>query len=227
MQSDSDDCWGYSIRQADPTFRYYLPEPGASFDIPLFPPHDALNHLTARVNKVVKCTLNIKPVSIYSSTSEGMYLCYAVSPCVCVCVPVAFHQVKTDELAGSVKRQNMIKFDLESESHERRVERNWQQQVRSADHGHGQNGNEIRYLPAVRNERSDGKNDHTGNTNQTKSNGVLEALEDLWYFDEEVGELGFLGGSTPLHVVLEHVGEKGRGDVGRDHRGKSPSSGST
>lgn len=106
-------------------------------------------------------------------------------------------------------------YGLKCESHERRVQRDRKEQVRSANHCHGQDGDEISDFPVVGDERADSKNDHTSNAEDTEGDRVLEALEDPGNFNEEVGELGFLGGGTPLHVVLEHVSEESGGDVQR------------
>lgn len=78
---------------------------------------------------------------------------------------------------------------------------------------HGQNSHKILDPPAIRHKVGRRKDNHTHNTNQRKRNAELEPLEHFRHFDEEVGEFGLLGGRTPSHVDLEHVGKKCLGDV--------------
>jgi len=84
------------------------------------------------------------------------------------------------------------------------------------DRSHGQDGDKVLDLPAVRDERRSSQDDHAYNEEERDGEAVLEPLEHLGHLDEEVGEFGFLGRGAPLHVVLEHVGKKRRADVYRD-----------
>ena len=78
---------------------------------------------------------------------------------------------------------------------------------------HGQDGNEIRDLPAVRHEGCLGQDNHAGDTNKRKGKAEFELLNHFGHFDEEVGELGFLGRGAPGHVDFEHMREESGGDV--------------
>jgi len=81
---------------------------------------------------------------------------------------------------------------------------------------HGQDGHEIGDLPVVGHEWCDGKDDHASYAEDGEDHGELELLEHFGHFNEEVGELGFLGGGSPCHVDLEHVCKKSLGDVKRE-----------
>ena len=87
--------------------------------------------------------------------------------------------------------------------------------MRCNDGGHGQDGDKVGDHPVVRNEVGGGEDDHHNNRNDTEGERVLEALENLGHLDKEVGELGFLSGSTPCHVNLEHVSKESLGNVER------------
>lgn len=76
------------------------------------------------------------------------------------------------------------------------------------DSRHGENGDEILDLPVVRHERSNSKDDHTGDADNREKHGELEFLQHLGDFDEEVGEFGFLCCGSPSHVNLEHVAKQ-------------------
>ena len=78
---------------------------------------------------------------------------------------------------------------------------------------HGQDGHEILDLPIRRDERRGGQDDHADDPDKGEKHAELELLEHLGHFDEEVGELSFLGGGAPGHVDFEHVCEKSLGDV--------------
>lgn len=78
---------------------------------------------------------------------------------------------------------------------------------------HGQDSDEIRDAPTVRNERGLGQDDHAGDTEERKGEAELEFLDDFGHFDEEVGEFGFFGRGAPGHIDFEHVREEGGGDV--------------
>ena len=78
----------------------------------------------------------------------------------------------------------------------------------SRDGGHGQYRDEILDHPIGRNDLGrSGEEDHTGNAEDGEEHAELELLEHLGDLNEEVGELGLLGGGTPRHVDFEHVGE--------------------
>lgn len=75
---------------------------------------------------------------------------------------------------------------LPGESHQRRVERNRQQQVTNGNRSHWQDGHEILDMPTVRDERRDGKNNHTHDANHCEQDTPLEALQHLRHLDKEV-----------------------------------------
>jgi len=108
------------------------------------------------------------------------------------------------------------KVHLPRESHQRRIQRERQQEMRDSDRAHRQDSDEILDSPVVWDERPDGQDYYACKTEDTEEHGELELLQDLGDFDEEVGELGFLGGSTPGHVDLEHVRKEGLGDMQRE-----------
>ena len=55
--------------------------------------------------------------------------------------------------------------------------------------------------------------DHAGNSCQCKDHAELESLSDFRNLDKEVRGFYFFGGGTPSHVVAEHMGKDGGGDV--------------
>jgi len=81
---------------------------------------------------------------------------------------------------------------LEGESHQIRVEDDREQQVADADRRHGKDGDEVVDHPVVRDEGSDGEDDHADDADNSEGNAELEVLENLGDFDEEVGVLLFL-----------------------------------
>ena len=83
-------------------------------------------------------------------------------------------------------------------------------------HGrHGQDGSKVLDPPVVWNEGTFGKDNHADDRDECKRHAVLEPLEHLRDFNEEVGEFGFFRGRAPGHVDFEHVRKQGRGDVER------------
>ena len=68
----------------------------------------------------------------------------------------------------------------------------------------------IPWHPSIRRQRQE---DHAGNPRQCKEHAKLESLSDFRDLDKEVRRFYFFGGGAPSHVVAEHMGENGGGDV--------------
>ena len=105
---------------------------------------------------------------------------------------------------------------LKRKSHQSRIQHNRQQKMTRPNNRHRENRHKIRNHPTIRNERAKRQDENGRNANEADRKTIFEPLEHARHFDEEVGELCFLGRCAPLHVVLEHVGEQGRGDVERE-----------
>lgn len=78
---------------------------------------------------------------------------------------------------------------------------------------HRQNRHKISNNPIMRHKTPQRQHDHSCYPSESKHHAPLEAAQDPWDLDEEVGQLGFLGGRAPGHVYFEHVGEERGGDV--------------
>lgn len=65
-------------------------------------------------------------------------------------------------------------FCLPRERHQRRVERQGQEEMGCRNRSHGQDGDEIRDVPAVRDEGCHGKDNHTGNKERGENHGEFE-----------------------------------------------------
>jgi hypothetical protein len=72
-------------------------------------------------------------------------------------------------------------------------------------HRHREDRHEIRDPPAHGHKRCDSEDNDSHNTKQTDCKAEFEPAKHPRNFNEEVGELGFLGRCSPLHIVLEHV----------------------
>ena len=94
---------------------------------------------------------------------------------------------------------------LPRKRHQRRIERDGQEQMTRGHGRHGQDSDEVLDPPVIRDERRNSQDDHGDDAEKRKRNGELEALEHLGHLDEEIRELGFLGRRAPRHVDLEHV----------------------
>lgn len=68
-----------------------------------------------------------------------------------------------------------------------------------------QDSNKILDSPIPRHERGRRKNDDHDKASHTPGHAALEALDDFGDLLEEVGVLGFLARTAPLHVDREHV----------------------
>ena len=64
--------------------------------------------------------------------------------------------------------------------------------------------------PSIRRQRQE---HHASNPRQSKEHAKFESLSDFRDLDEEVRGFYFFGGGAPSHVVAEHVGKDGGGDV--------------
>lgn len=64
--------------------------------------------------------------------------------------------------------------------------------------------------PAIRRER---QKHHPHNPNQREEHAEFKSFGDFGDFDEEIRSFDFFGGRAPGHVVADHVGEEGGGDV--------------
>jgi len=113
------------------------------------------------------------------------------------------------------RKERTVDDRLERECHQRRVERNRQQQMTETDDDHWPPSDEVGDPPVPRDEVRSGEDDDGEETTDGEHERVLESLKDLRYLDEEVGELGFLTRRTPCHVDFEHVGDQGLGNVER------------
>lgn len=82
-----------------------------------------------------------------------------------------------------------------------------------AQHSHGEDGHELRDVPAPGDKCRLGHDDHYHNHEQGQAHRPLELLGHLRHFNEEVGELDFLRRSAPRHIDFKHVAEKGLGDM--------------
>ena len=101
------------------------------------------------------------------------------------------------------------------ERHQPRIQDNRQQKMTSSNCRQWQDGHKIFDMPipghpSVRRQRQE---HHSSNSRQRKEHAKLEPLSDFRDLDEEVRGFDFFGGGAPSHVVTEHVGEDGGGDV--------------
>ena len=64
--------------------------------------------------------------------------------------------------------------------------------------------------PSIRRQR---QKHHPSNPRQCKEHAEFESLSDFGHFDEEIRGFDFFRGGAPGHIVAEHVGEDGGGDV--------------
>ena len=80
---------------------------------------------------------------------------------------------------------------------------------------HRQNSHKIRNHPVIRHHPSQPRSqrNHHRNGDQRKGHAELEPFQDQGHFLEEGGGGDLLGGGAPGHVVAEHVGDQGGGDV--------------
>ena len=61
------------------------------------------------------------------------------------------------------------------------------------DGSHGQDGDKVRNVPTIRDKVCGCKDDHGDDSEQRQRERVLEAFQDFWDFDPEVGVFGLHG----------------------------------
>ena len=103
-----------------------------------------------------------------------MYVCVFVCLCVCVCVNYESPKKRNGFFFFFRKANPLI--SLPGERHERGVEGQRQQEMRSRNGSHGQDGDEIGNVPAVRDERRSCKNDHANDEGEREDDGEFELL---------------------------------------------------
>lgn len=104
---------------------------------------------------------------------------------------------------------------LPRKRHQPRIQHHRQQQMTPRNRRQRQNRHKIINMPIIRDPLigRQSQKDHPRDTNQRKEHAEFEALRDFGDFDEEIRGFDFFGRGAPGHVVAEHVGEEGGGDV--------------
>lgn len=116
----------------------------------------------------------------------------------------------------SSSRLHLHPHGLPRESHECRIQCPRQEEVTCDQTRERCDGLELVDAPRVRDERRRGEDDKARNADDREGHAEPKVSQDLGHFDEEVGELEFLGRRAPRHVDLEHVGEDSFRDVDGD-----------
>ena len=67
--------------------------------------------------------------------------------------------------------------------------------------------------PAIRRERQNHHRPYSNHCNQREKQAEFKLFGDFRDFDEEIRAFDFFGRRAPGHVVADHVGQEGGGDV--------------
>jgi hypothetical protein len=100
---------------------------------------------------------------------------------------------------------------LPSKQHKTRVKHDRQHKVTDNNSRKRVNSKELVDSPEIGDEKR--KHNHTNGTGNAEQEGKAKLLDDSGHLFEESGVLGFFGGSAPVHVDADEMGDKSLGYV--------------